>query len=144
MDSVIWLLALLGLSTLLGLLWKARQGRVRRKVSGEIPPSLVSPDAKLTLLQFSSEYCSYCPLMRSHLGRLAEQMSAVEHIETDVARHPELTAKLHILQTPTTLLVSPAGRILARIGGVAAPKKLQQEIEAALAVAQKESDDYLI
>jgi thiol-disulfide isomerase/thioredoxin len=144
MDSLFALILLVAASTALGVFWKLRQGRVRHDVQSEIPMSLLDADASLTLLQFSGEYCSYCPLMRSHLTKAAAANPGVSHSELDIAEHHELTAKLHILQTPTTLLVSPMGRVLARIAGVAQPTKIQIEIEAALAVARTESDDYLI
>ena len=144
MESLWAIGALVALATLLGLIWRARQGSVRRGSQSEIPPSLIDPDARITILQFSGEYCSYCPLMRAHLVRAASANDRVVHRELDIAEHHELTSKLHILQTPTTLLVSPRGRVLARIAGVAQPNKIQIEIEAALESARTESDDYLI
>jgi thioredoxin-related protein len=144
MESLWAVLALVAVSTLLGAAWKARQGRVRRGSKAEIPLSLIDPDARLTILQFSGEFCSYCPLMRAHLMRAAGENDRVSHRELDIAQHVELTAKLHILQTPTTLLVSPRGRVLARIAGVAQPKNIQTEITAALEAARTDSDDYLI
>jgi thiol-disulfide isomerase/thioredoxin len=144
MESFWAIIALVAVSTLLGVVWKARQGRVRRDPQGEIPASLIDPDARLTILQFSGEFCSYCPLMRAHLTRAANANERVTHRELDIAQHVDLTAKLHILQTPTTLLVSPRGRVLARIAGVAQPKNIQTEITAALEAARTDSDDYLI
>jgi thioredoxin-related protein len=144
--ALISAVALIAVSTVLGLIWRAGQGRVRRgaAVDSDIPATLINPDSGLTLLQFSGEYCSYCPLMRKHLRAVAAATPGVEHLEIDVAEHADLTAKLHIMQTPTTLLVSPRGRVLARISGVSQPAKLQSEVTAALAAARMESDDYLI
>jgi len=138
--------ALIAVSTVIGFIWRAGQGRVRRgaAVASDIPATLINPDSSLTLLQFSGEYCSYCPLMRKHLQAVAAATPGVHHLEIDIAEHSELTAKLHIMQTPTTLLVSPRGRVLARISGVSQPTKLQTEVAAALAAARMESDDYLI
>jgi thiol-disulfide isomerase/thioredoxin len=144
MESIWAIVALVALSTLLGFGWKARQGSVRRDSQSEIPLNLIDPDARLTILQFSGEFCSYCPLMRAHLTRAASAQERVTHLELDIAQHLELTSKLHILQTPTTLLVSPKGRVLARIAGVAQPRNIQIEIAAALDAARMESDDYLI
>lgn len=144
MESFLAILALVLVSSILGLSWRARQGRVRRDSKSEIPLGLVDPDARLTILQFSGEYCSYCPLMRAHLTRASRANEGVVLRELDVAEHSELTARLHVLQTPTTLLVSPRGRVLARIAGVAQPTKIHIEIEAALEAARTESDDYLI
>jgi thiol-disulfide isomerase/thioredoxin len=138
--------ALIAVSTAIGFIWRAGQGRVRRgeTVASDIPTTFINPDSSLTLLQFSGEYCSYCPLMRKHLQAVAAEMPGVDHTEIDIAEHSDLTAKLHIMQTPTTLLVSPRGRILARISGVSQPTKLKSEVTAALAAARMESDDYLI
>ncbi|GAA4164350.1 thioredoxin family protein [Gryllotalpicola daejeonensis] len=98
-----------------------------------VTPADVGTDApfgeKATLLQFSTEFCAYCPATRRVLGALAERNDGVEHIDIDLTHSPELAQRFNVLQTPTTLVLDGSGAVRARIGG--APKR--PELEASLA-----------
>ncbi|GEM_PF-484414 len=151
MDTVtilLFLLALLCVATLVGLWWKGNQGRITRSSSQALPPDvpldLIDPKAVLTLLQFSGPFCSYCSAMREILGRLEKNLDGISHREIDITDFAELTRKLRITQTPTTLLVTASGHIHARIRGAAKASSVTEEVTHALDYRKAHSDGYLI
>jgi thiol-disulfide isomerase/thioredoxin len=149
LQIVLTLGALLVLASLLGVLWSARQGRVSRSGNSSLPPDVptkwLDHSAPVTLLQFSGPFCSYCDAMRRILSRAAEESGGVvAHRELDITEHRDLTESLRITQTPTTLIVSNTGHLLARISGAAKPPVVQAEIDNALAARKAASDEYLI
>lgn len=141
--------ALLALATLLGLLWQRGQGRVSRAarsaVAPDVPTDFLAAGAAFTLLQFSGPFCSYCEAMRRVLSDAAgAHPGMVAHREVDITDHPELTARLSISQTPTTLIVTDSGHIISRIRGAAKPPVIQAEIANAIEHRKAASDEYLI
>jgi thiol-disulfide isomerase/thioredoxin len=146
---VIVLGALLAVATLLGVLWQRNQGRVTRAQvaprAPDVPLALLEPGVALTLLQFSGPFCSYCDAMRRVLNDAASaNPGTVGYREIDITDHTELTTRLSISQTPTTLIVSDGGHIISRIRGAAKPPVVEAEIRNALEIRKAASDDYLI
>lgn len=139
MNVVIAVLVVVGLiavSTVIGLVWKRRTGTVAERSSSDaeiVRPTDVRTQApfgdRATLLQFSTEFCTYCPATRRLLGGIAERTDGVVHVDIDLTHSPELAQRFKVLQTPTTLLLDSRGAVRARIGG--APKRA--ELEASLA-----------
>ena len=121
LEAIGLVLALLAATTALGLLWRARQGRVAR-ASGQIitaadvaTTTAFGPAA--TLLQFSTALCARCPATHRLLGAVAESRPGVVHVNVDLTHRAELANRYSILQTPTTLILDGAGRVQARVGG---------------------------
>lgn len=83
-------------------------------------------DRKVTFLQFSSQYCTFCPQTARLISQLEEVDHDVRHIEVDITERLDLANKYNVLQTPTTLVLDRKGNIKSRIAG--APK--QQTLEA--------------
>lgn len=140
---------LLIVATLLGVLWKRGQGKVSRATRGTLPPDipqeLLAPGAAFTVLQFSGPFCSYCDAMRRVLtDAVADFPEVVAHREIDITEHPELTQRLAISQTPTTLVVTDTGHVVSRIRGAAKPPVVQAEIRNAIEHRKAASDEYLI
>jgi len=125
--------ALVAGATVLGLVWRASQGRIRRVRSHAVAIEGVELGTTVTLLQFSSEYCAPCRSTARVLEEFADA-PRVAHVELDVAERPELAARFGILQTPTTLVLDDTGRIRARIGGAVRRDLLSAEL-AKLTVA---------
>jgi thiol-disulfide isomerase/thioredoxin len=127
------LLGLVALATVLGLVWKARNGRVsapgRRASQDAVDLPEVHRGEKATLLQFSTEVCAPCVPTRRVLGQIADSTDGVNHVDLDLTHRPDIAARFNVLQTPTTLILDRAGVIRARIGG--APR--QADVRAALA-----------
>lgn len=124
-------LGTLALSTLAGLLWRSRQGRVRqageRGGAGSDPVAAALPEpvlrrvdgtAAVTLLQLNTPLCARCPQARAVLGEVAVATAGVRHAELDLAEYPELAGRLGVRSTPTTLALSRTGRELFRVTGV--------------------------
>jgi thiol-disulfide isomerase/thioredoxin len=130
------LLGLVALATVLGLVWKARTGRVRRSRDGRSDavdlPGL-ERGSRATLLQFSTEVCAPCVPTRRVLGQIAETTEGVNHVDFDLTHRPDIAAQFNVLQTPTTLILDRTGVIRARIGGAPRPADVRAALESILA-----------
>jgi thiol-disulfide isomerase/thioredoxin len=115
------LVGLVALATALGLIWKARTGRVRTLDGNVVRLPEVPRDGNVTLLQFSTEVCAPCVPTRRVLGQIADSTAGVNHIDFDLTHRPDIAAQFNVLQTPTTLILDRTGTIRARIGG--APRR---------------------
>lgn len=121
------LLGTVAVAAVLGLAWRARQGRVRppRGRRSGVPAGAVPAPvwarlngSAVTLLMLSAPVCALCPQARVVLGELAAAMDGLGHAELDLAEHPELAADLGVRSTPTVLALDSAGRELFRVVGV--------------------------
>lgn len=131
------LVALVALATVLGLIWRSQQGRIRhtdgRTVirAGDVP-GVRRLASGATLLQFSTEVCAPCASTRTLLGALASERRGVSHIDLDVTHRPDLASRFHIMQTPTTLILDRKGVVRARIGGAPKRESLRDELDRIL------------
>ena len=122
MTELAVLLGTLAVAAVLGLTWRARQGRVRRSGS----PTRVLPTpvrarlngSAVMLLMLSAPVCAQCPQARLVLGELAAATDGLGHAELDLTEHPELATELGVRSTPTVLALDAAGRELFRVVGV--------------------------
>jgi thiol-disulfide isomerase/thioredoxin len=127
-------LGLVAVSTAIGLLWRSRTGRVRKRTDAHTVVTAAevgSPHpfgSAATLLQFSTEFCAPCRSTAVILGELSATRDGVAHVEIDLSEQPGLAHQYNILQTPTTFLVDGSGIVRARIGG--APRR--EDLRAAL------------
>jgi thiol-disulfide isomerase/thioredoxin len=103
--------------------WRLRtDGRVRS--SGGGADTLTQDDLgqplgeRATLVQFSSAFCAPCRTTRSVLGRVADAVPGVTHVEVDAESHLDLVRRLDITRTPTTLVLDGRGREIRRATGV--------------------------
>jgi thiol-disulfide isomerase/thioredoxin len=128
MQISLILLGLVAVATVLGLIWRASQGRVRQ-ASGQIAG--VELGSQATLLQLSSEVCAPCRATAKVLGGIRE--AGVRHVEVDIADRPDLASQFNILQTPTTLILDATGAVRARIGGAVRRDTVIAELERVLA-----------
>lgn len=120
---------LLAGSTVLGLAWRAGQGRIRStRGAASVALDGVELGTSGTLLQFSSEYCAPCRATARVLGELAARTPGLAHVEVDIAQRPELAARFAVLQTPTTLVLDALGHPRARIAGAVRAASLQAEL----------------
>jgi thiol-disulfide isomerase/thioredoxin len=132
------LVGLVVVSTVIGLLVRAREGRVREvHAFRRVSPSELGSTEKLgtsaTLLQFSTEMCAKCPGTHELLHKTADAHAGVAHIDIDVTNRPDIANDFNIMQTPTTLILDASGAIAARIGG--APRL--DALKHALDIAQR-------
>ncbi|WP_092554606.1 thioredoxin family protein [Herbiconiux ginsengi] len=123
--AIAFLVALVGVSTLVGFGWRSRQGAARAVAAQpSVSPALLdAPDAparfgeRATLVQFSTEFCSSCPSTRRVLSDISTSTSGVSYLDVDVTNRPDLVRHFSILQTPTTLILDRDGVVRTRIGG---------------------------
>ncbi|WP_291044542.1 thioredoxin family protein [Herbiconiux sp.] len=117
--------ALVGATTAVGLLWRRRQGAASPLKHEEAP--LATGDfggtfdgafgERATLVQFSTEFCSSCPGTRRVLSALAAEREGVAYLDVDVTHRADLVRRFSLLQTPTTLVLDRRGVVRTRIGG---------------------------
>ena len=122
------LIGLVAVATVLGLVWRASQGRVTQ-ATGQIDGVALGSHA--TLLQLSSEVCAPCRATAKVLSGIHEL--GVHHVEVDIADRPDLASRFNILQTPTTLILDASGAVRARIGGAVRRDTVIAELERVLA-----------
>ncbi|WP_345382853.1 thioredoxin family protein [Pseudonocardia yuanmonensis] len=134
-TGLLVLIAALVVATALGLVLRARAGRVRTGVATGSPDgwaltgSVPEGAEQVLLLQLSSPVCTPCRQTAGVLAELASEEPGVRHVEIDVAERPEVARALSVLRTPTTIGFDRTGRELLRVSGV--PRRA--ELAAALA-----------
>ncbi len=125
--------ALVAVTTGIGILLKRSEGKVRAVDGPRMHPSVAERETwaeRATVVQFSSPTCARCPSTARLLKEIAADLSPnpgdVEHVEIDIAASPELAGEWGILQTPTVFFLDGYGRVTARIGGP--PKRHDVEL----------------
>lgn len=73
--------------------------------------------ARATLVQFSTPVCAYCGPTRELLTEVARERDGVAFVEIDAAERLDLTRRLHVLSTPTILVLDAQGGITSRASG---------------------------
>ena len=122
------LVGLVAFATVLGLIWRASQGRVTAGVGRVVDVEL---GGRATLLQLSTDVCAPCRAT----ARVLDELSSddVRHIEVDIADRPDLVSRFNVLQTPTTFILDRRGVVRARIGGAPRRDALTLELDRILA-----------
>ena len=125
MTSSMTLLLVLALSSLFGVWYKKSRGVVKAHTAPAVSTDELgtSLGSRLTLLQFSSAFCSPCRATRALLSDITKDLSDVKHIDIDAESHLELVRKLNILTTPTTLILNQDGVEIGR--AIGAPRRDQ-------------------
>ncbi|HBS73809.1 MAG: thiol reductase thioredoxin [Microbacterium sp.] len=133
LASLLGVAVLIAVTAGIGMLVRARQGRLRRGVAHEvIQPRRLGADSlgeRATLLQFSTELCAKCPGVHRTLSQIAEARDGVRHLDIDLTHRPDIAKHFHVLQTPTTLILDARGAVQSRVGGV--PNRHMLELELA-------------
>ena len=115
------LIGVLAATTVAGLLWQRRQGRLRAVTSTPELDVLKDlghePGERATLLQFSSAFCAPCRATKRILSDVAHAVPGVRHIEVDAEQHLDVVRRLNILKTPTTLVLNSRGEVTQRAAG---------------------------
>jgi hypothetical protein len=136
-SGLIALVVVLAVASAAGLLLRRRQGRFTTAKSTPVPgtgaadpgPStapagLLTPEdlgvplgPRVTLVQFSTQVCAYCGPTRQLLTEVAAGRDGVTFVEIDAADRMDLTRRLHVMSTPTVLVLDAAGAITSRASG---------------------------
>ena len=129
MNSLIPLAIVLVLASAFGFWFNASRGRIKDAKTGAKAPALSPAElgtpfgSRVTLLQFSSAFCSPCRATRALIADITADMADVVHVDMDAESHLDLVNRLNIISTPTTLILNSAGVEVGR--AIGAPKRNQ-------------------
>jgi thiol-disulfide isomerase/thioredoxin len=123
--GLIALVVVLAAASVAGTVLRRRQGRFHGAGSrtAAAPDTLTAEELgaplgpQATLVQFSAPVCAYCGPTRELLTEVASERDGVAFVEVDAAERMDLTRRLHVLATPTVLVLDGAGGIASRASG---------------------------
>ena len=84
---------------------------------------------KISLLQFSSDFCSSCKQTSILLESIEKAHQGLLHIDLDIAERLDLAKTFNILTTPTILILNSRGEVVSRIVGAPKQATIESEIE---------------
>jgi thiol-disulfide isomerase/thioredoxin len=133
------LVGVLVVATVVGLVLRARDGRIRTADTAAAPAggwalagTAPADGERVLLLQLSSPICTPCRRTAEVLAGWTAERPDVAHREIDVADRPDVARALGVLRTPTVVAFDRAGTELLRVSGV--PRVA--DLETALAPAR--------
>lgn len=147
MTGVIILIAALVVAVGVGAAMRARGGKIQsfgRTDQADSPGTSTSVNVltegdlgaplgeRATLVQFSTEFCAFCPRTRQLLTELSGENPGVEFVEVDAAENMELTRRFKVFSTPTVLVLRPDGVLAARSSGKQEKAQLDQALRSVL------------
>lgn len=109
------------------------QRRREQQLQGVRADDFSSASAVPTVLYFSADWCGQCRLQqRPIIDRLLSSMSdCFELREVDVEAETNLAKRFGVVTLPTTVVVAPSGRVVARNTGVTQHVTLNTQIQEA-------------
>jgi len=127
-KSLTPLLVVLVLAITFGVWYTRSRGEFRRKktVNGpKLDAAVIGVElgSRVTMVQFSSAFCSPCRATKALLEDMVKTMPDVRYAHIDAESHLELVRKLDIRSTPTTLFLNASGVEVGRAMGT--PKRSQ-------------------
>jgi thiol-disulfide isomerase/thioredoxin len=125
-KSLLPIVIVLALATAYGLWYQRSRGKVVVKSDkGLITQEMIGTTlgSRVTVVQFSSAFCSPCRATRMLLEDVTAEMNEVTYVEIDAEANLELVRTLDIRSTPTTLFLDRTGHEVGRAMG--APKRDQ-------------------
>jgi thiol-disulfide isomerase/thioredoxin len=133
MESLSLLVLILLISTLVGLLYRRKNGVIRKKRRLHISEAEFAGryGARVTILQFSTTFCSQCRAAKSLISDVVKDEKDISYLEIDAESNLALVRKVDVRSTPTTIFLDKGGFEIARATG--APKRDQlQKVIASL------------
>ena len=127
MDNLLPILIVLTLASAYGFWYQRTRGKV--KSNGSNKPAISAADigselgSRVTLVQFSSAFCTPCRATRALLTDITADLDDVKHIDIDAEKNLDLVRRLDIRSTPTTLVIDKSGVEVGR--AVGAPKRAE-------------------
>ena len=139
-QRIVLLAGLVLLASLVGVLLVAKSGLARKVNNGEQVDlsdlratkngkAVIKLGEKLTLLLFSSDFCSSCKQTTILLENIEKANEGLLHIDLDIAERLDLAKTFNILTTPTTLILDSKGSVVSRIVGAPKLATIEAEIE---------------
>ena len=127
MDNYLPILIVLTLASAYGFWYQRSRGKV--KVKNTRQPAISAADigselgSRVTLVQFSSAFCTPCRATRALLTDITADLDDVKHVDIDAEKNLDLVRRLDIRSTPTTLVLDRSGVEVGR--AVGAPKRAE-------------------
>jgi thiol-disulfide isomerase/thioredoxin len=127
-NSLTPLIVVLVLAIAFGVWYTRSRGEFRKKKTVDGPKLDaatigVELGARVTMVQFSSAFCSPCRATKALLEDMVTKMPDVRYAHIDAESNLELVRKLDIRSTPTTLFLNGDGIEVGRAMGT--PKRSQ-------------------
>ena len=128
MKSLTPLVIVLALGIAFGVWYTRSRGEFRKKktINGpKLDAAIIGAElgARVTMVQFSSAFCSPCRATKVLLEDMVKSMPDVRYAHIDAESNLELVRKLDIRSTPTTLFLNGDGIEVGRAMGT--PKRSQ-------------------
>ena len=127
MDNYLPIFIVLTLASAYGFWYQRSRGKVKVKSSTKtaVTPSDIGTElgSRVTLVQFSSAFCTPCRATRALLTDITADLDDVKHIDIDAEKNLDLVRRLDIRSTPTTLVIDKSGVEVGR--AVGAPKRAE-------------------
>ncbi len=129
MDNYLPILIVFTLATAYGLWYQRSRGQLKSKSSRVGKPALTASDigqdlgSRVTLVQFSSAFCTPCRATRALLTDITADLDDVVHVDIDAEKNLDLVRRLDVRSTPTTLVLNSDGVEVGR--AVGAPKRAE-------------------
>ena len=119
---------MLALAIAFGVWYTRSRGEFRKKktVNGpKLDAAVIGVElgSRVTMVQFSSAFCSPCRATKALLEDMVKTMPDVRYAHIDAESHLELVRKIDIRSTPTTLFLNSDGIEVGRAMGT--PKRSQ-------------------
>ena len=133
MESLSLLVLILLISTVIGLLYRRRNGVITKKRRLHISEAEFAGayGSRVTILQFSTTFCSQCRAAKSLISDVVKDEKNISYLEIDAESNLALVRKVDVRSTPTTIFLDKDGYEIARATG--APKRDQlQKVIASL------------
>ena len=125
MESLSLLVLILLISTVIGLLYRRRNGVITKKRRLHISEAEFAGayGSRVTILQFSTTFCSQCRAAKSLISDVVKDEKDISYLEIDAESNLALVRKVDVRSTPTTIFLDKGGYEIARATG--APKRDQ-------------------
>jgi len=133
MESLSLLGLILLISTVIGLLYRRRNGMITKKRRLHISEAEFAGryGKRVTILQFSTTFCSQCRSAKALISDVVKDEKDISYLEIDAESNLALVRKVDVRSTPTTIFLDKGGYEIARATG--APKRDQlQKVIASL------------
>ncbi len=102
-------------------------GRIRAAATPSMADAGISlPADRITVVQFTGEFCGVCPQARTLVERVLVDHPDVGHVELDVAEHLAAVRTFDIRRTPTLIIVDRLGRPVHRASGMPREHELRK------------------
>jgi thiol-disulfide isomerase/thioredoxin len=125
MESLLPLLLLISITSAIGITLRAKKGVIKKGSRLKIsePEFGGKYGSRLTILQFSTTFCSECRTAKSIVKDVVKDYKDITYVEVDAESNLDLVRRVDIRSTPTTIFLDSKGFEIARAKG--APKRDQ-------------------